>query len=80
MRWGCNILVMRRAPMIGRRESAPRVSVYHRAHSLAWALESARDAMALDARRGNRASYWIVASGAPAHRKTPLFQSSEATA
>lgn len=63
------VLVMRRAPMIGRPTSAPRISVYHRASRLEWALYAAGDAIALDARRGIRSHYWIVAVGAPAHRR-----------
>jgi hypothetical protein len=60
---------MRRAPMIGRPTSPPRVSVYHRTVSLVWAIQAARAAIVFDARRGNRAVYWICAAGAPAHRK-----------
>lgn len=63
------LLVMRRAPMIGRPASALRVSVYHRVWSLQWAIKAARAAIETDTRRGNRAWYWIVEAGRPAHRK-----------
>jgi hypothetical protein len=69
LRYGNTILVMRRAPTIGRPTSAPRVSVYHRALNLPWALEIARLAIAHDTRRQQRAAYWIIRAGQPAHRK-----------
>lgn len=70
MRYDCSVLVMRRAPMIGRPTSAPRISVYHRANNLGWALVAAVGAMETDARRGHRAIYWIVKAGQPAHGAT----------
>lgn len=67
MRHENKILVMRRAPMIGRPTSPKRVSVYHRAASLAWAIKTAVDAATYDAKRGIRSAYWIVVAGSPAH-------------
>lgn len=70
MRWDCKILVMRRAPMIGRPTSAPRISVYHRASRLEWAIHAARAAAAGDARRGiPSTAYWIERAGQPARRR-----------
>jgi hypothetical protein len=68
MRADRTFLVMRRGPMIGRPGSPPRISVYHRASNLVWALAAAVDGISLAARRGRRESYWIVKVGQPAHR------------
>jgi hypothetical protein len=69
MRADCRVLVMRLAPMIGRRESPLHVSVYHRANNLKWALSAIVSAREFDARRGDRAMYWVVTKGQPAHRR-----------
>lgn len=71
MRHDAPILVMQRRPMIGRPDSAPRISVCHRALRLSWALDVAIYERDRDARRGIHSSYWIVAKGAPAHGPKP---------
>ena len=61
-------LVMRLAPMIGRPESALRISVAQRASRLDWALMGATDGRDYAARTGRRGGYWIAKAGQPAHR------------
>jgi len=62
-------LVMRLAPMIGRPASRRRVSVYHSAARLEWALEAAVYESGRDRARGICSAYWIQHRDQPARRK-----------
>lgn len=69
MRHDAPFLVKRFAPMIGRPSSARRVSVYHNAFRLEWAMETAVYAAVRDAKRGIRSLYWIERREQPATRQ-----------
>ena len=62
------VLVMRRAPMIGRPGSPLRISVARRCLTLREGLYEASYALALDRRQHTSSVYWIAAAGVPAHR------------
>lgn len=63
MRFDAKVLVMRRAWTIGRKGGTVRVSVAHRAYSLAAALDFARSESLRDGQ------FWIEMAGQPARLK-----------
>ena len=72
MRYNATFLVKRYAPMIGRPESARRITIAAQEYSLRDALTAAADLTMTSPRpasRAARSAYWIEKRGQPATRR-----------
>lgn len=65
------IVLMRRAPMIGRLMGKPRVSVAGRYRTVEDAIADCKIYRATYARQIIAVDWWIIRAGCPAHRAHP---------